>query len=151
MKIAKETWILLAIGTADLATTIVFIQNHGAQEANPLFKYYWEMGLLTFVGAKIAMMVGPLCVLEWARQHNPRFVSWALRGGIVAYVALYSVGFLHLNQDHMQDATSINYSDTAAAEANIAFMLQMRPTMPSMHRPHTPVHPVAASEAVTAF
>ena len=76
MKIAKETWIIMVIGIADLATTILFIRHHGAQEANPLFKHYWEMGLTAFIAAKIAMLVGPLVVLEWARIRNPRFVSW---------------------------------------------------------------------------
>lgn len=97
MKIAKETWIILCIGLADLATTIVFIQNHGAQEANPLFRLYWEMGLTVFIMAKIAMLVGPLYVLEWARKRNPRFVDWALRGAIVAYLIMYGVGFAKLN------------------------------------------------------
>ena len=97
MKIAKETWIILAIGLADLATTILFIQHRGAEEANPLFKRYWEMGLAAFVGAKIALLVGPLSILEWARIRNPRFVSGALRGAIAAYLVMYGIGFYKLN------------------------------------------------------
>lgn len=97
MKIAKETWIIMAIGIADLATTILFIQHHGAQEANPLFKRYWEMGVTVFVCAKIALLLGPLCVLEWARKKNPRFVSCALRSAIAAYVVMYGIGFYKLN------------------------------------------------------
>ena len=77
MKIAKESWIIMAIGLADLITTIIFIQNHGAEEANPLFRRYWEMGLMAFILAKLALLVGPLWVLEWARKRNPAFVSWA--------------------------------------------------------------------------
>jgi hypothetical protein len=97
MKIAKETWIIMAIGLADLATTIIFIQHHGAQEANPLFKRYWEMGIAAFVAAKFALLLGPLCVLEWARVRNPHFVSWALRSAIVGYVLMYGVGCFKLN------------------------------------------------------
>ncbi len=97
MKIAKETWIILAIGLADLVTTILFIRYHGAQEANPLFKRYWEMGIAAFVGAKVAMLIGPLSVLEWARRRNPRFVSLALRSAIVGYVGMYGVGYARLN------------------------------------------------------
>ena len=87
----------MAIGLADLATTILFIQHHGAEEANPLFKRYWEMGLAAFVGAKVVLLVGPLSVLEWARHRNPRFVSWALRGAIVAYLVMYGIGYVRLN------------------------------------------------------
>ena len=97
MKIARETWIIMAIGLADLATTILFIRHHGAEEANPLFKRYWEMGLSVFVLAKIVLLVGPLTVLEWARHRRPQFVSWALRSAIVAYVVMYGVGFARLN------------------------------------------------------
>ena len=97
MKIAKETWIILAIGMADLATTILFIQHNGAEEANPIFRQYWEMGLAAFVGAKIVLLVGPLSILEWARHHRPRFVAWALRSAIVAYVVMYGVGYFRLN------------------------------------------------------
>ena len=103
MKIAKETWIIMGIGVADLATTIVFIQQHGAVEANPLFKHYWEMGLIFFIAAKMALLIAPLSLLEWARLHRPRFVSYALRSAIVAYIVMYGVGFVKLNQVPPQD------------------------------------------------
>src|SRR6185295_10946005 len=97
MKIAKETWVIMAIGLADLTTTILFIKHHGAEEANPLFRKYWEMGLTAFICAKIALLIGPLSVLEWARSRRPKFVSWALRGAIVAYLVMYGIGFMRLN------------------------------------------------------
>jgi hypothetical protein len=49
------------------------------------------------VGAKIALLLGPLSVLEWARKRNPRFVSGALRGAIGAYLVMYGIGFYKLN------------------------------------------------------
>src|SRR5579862_1987702 len=97
MKIAKETWIIAAIGVADLVTTIVFIRHNGAQEANPLFRHYWEMGLLAFIIAKMVCLLGPLLVLEWARKSNPRFVAGALRTAIVGYLGFYVVGYMQLN------------------------------------------------------
>jgi hypothetical protein len=97
MKIARETWIIAAIGIADLMTTIVFIRNHGAQEANPLFRHYWEMGIPAFIMAKLVCLAGPLLVLEWARRSNPRFVSRALRTAIVGYLSFYIVGYMQLN------------------------------------------------------
>ncbi len=103
MKLAKETWIIMGIGVADLATTIIFIRQHGAVEANPLFKHYWEMGLVFFIAAKMALLVAPLSLLEWARLHKPRFVSYALRCAIVAYIVMYGIGFVKLNQVPPQD------------------------------------------------
>lgn len=97
MKLAKETWALFAIGLADLATTIIFIKHHGALEANPLFQRYWEMGLAAFITAKIALLVAPLAILEWARARRPRFVSFALRGAIGAYLGMYAFGCVRLN------------------------------------------------------
>ena len=97
MKVAKETWIILAIGIADLISTIVFIRHHGAHEANPLFRHYWEMGLFAFVCAKMAMLAAPLFVLEWARRRSPAFVSLALRTAIAGYVLMYGIGYLRLN------------------------------------------------------
>ncbi len=97
MKLAKESWILAAIGIADLLTTIIFIQYRGAQEANPLFQRYWQMGVTVFILAKLACLIGPLMILEWARRRNPRFVSYALRTAIAGYILFYGVGFFRLN------------------------------------------------------
>ncbi len=97
MKIAKESLVIAAIGVADLVTTIVFIKHHGAQEANPLFRHYWEMGLAAFIIAKLICLLGPLLVLEWARKRNPRFVAGALRTAIVGYLGFYIAGYMQLN------------------------------------------------------
>ncbi len=97
MKISRESLILAGIGVIDLVTTIVLIRGHGAEEANPLFRKCWEMGILTFVVVKLGFLIGPLMTLEWARRRNPRFVSFALRGAIAAYIMFYGVGFLRLN------------------------------------------------------
>src|SRR5579872_67719 len=85
MKIARESWIIATIGLADLVTTIVFIKHHGAQEANPLFRQFWEMGVFAFILAKLACLVGPLYILEWARKRRTQFVKVASRAVICAY------------------------------------------------------------------
>lgn len=107
MKIAKESWIIAAIGLADLYSTVVFIRHHGAHEANPIFRSYWEMGLFPFILAKMACLVCPLAILEWARRRRPRLVSFALRGAIAGYVMLYGVGFFHLNGHRAEAATVV--------------------------------------------
>lgn len=97
MKIARESWVIAALGMADLITTIIFIEHHGAEEANPLFRRLWEMGLYVFIMAKLLLLVGPLAVLEWARKRRPGFTLRALRGGIAGYLILYAAGFVRLN------------------------------------------------------
>lgn len=137
MKIAKESWVILAIGVADLITTIIFIKHQGAEEANPLFRRYWEMGVLTFVAAKIALLVGPLCILEWARRRNPAFVSWALRTAIAGYLMMYGVGVARLNNPARADAM-INI---AQAEASMPAVINanMRAFIRSRRLHHFPM------------
>ena len=150
MKIAKETWIIMAIGVADLATTILFIQHHGAHEANPLFKRYWEMGLTVFIAAKCALLVGPLVVLEWARRRNPHFVSWALRSAIAAYVVMYGVGYMRLNQPPKPEQ---EYTGLAAPTIPMPSRLAARiqPAMPTSRVRSKVTGPQNVGGAVTVF
>ena len=113
MRIARETWIISALGLADLISTIVFIQNNGAQEANPIFQHYWQMGLPNFILAKVVLMACPLMILEWARRHKPRLARHALRTVIVGYVMLYGIGFVKLNveQAHADEIARMDSSE----------------------------------------
>lgn len=110
IKLCVESWVLLVIGAADLISTILFIEKHGASEANPLFKAYWEMGLGAFIVAKCICVVGPVIVMEWARKRNPKFVTMAMRTSIVGYALFYGVGVVHLN----------NHGDKAAGDEMIS-------------------------------
>jgi hypothetical protein len=114
MKIARESWIIAAIGIADLITTILFIRHHGAEEANPLFRHFWEMGLPAFILAKLACVVGPLCILEWARQRRGQFVTLASRSVIAAYLVLYCLGVSQLNGPQAQ-ANEVRRTSVAMA------------------------------------
>lgn len=93
---------IAVLGIADLITTIVFIEHHGAEEANPLFRHLWEMGLFAFISAKLLLIACPLMVLEWARKRRPLFTMRALRGAIAAYIMLYGIGFVRLNGPEAQ-------------------------------------------------
>ncbi len=130
MRIARESWIIATIGIADLITTIVFIRHHGAQEANPLFKLYWQMGLFAFIVAKSVCLIGPLLILEWASKRNPRFVRQALRSAIVAYLAFYSIGFLKLNAplanaDEMTEASGVAFNTPQPMVHPDPFLMQV--------------------------
>ena len=97
MKLSKESWILLFIGSADLATTILWIERGMAEEANPLFHFFWNQGLLAFIAAKYLFLLGPILLLEWARWRRPRFALMGLRAGALAYVLLYGAGVASIN------------------------------------------------------
>ena len=97
MKLSRESWILMLLGSADLATTILWIERGMAQEANPLFHFFWNQGLLAFIAAKYAFLLGPIFLLEYARWRRPRFALWGLRTGVLAYILLYGAGVAGLN------------------------------------------------------
>jgi|GEM_PF-1490209 len=135
MKIAKETWMIAVLGTIDLITTIVFIQHHGAEEANPIFRFFWHIGIPAFVAAKILLTGCPLLVLEWARKRNPRFVQTGMRSAIAGYVAVYGFGFLHLNgpgateRDVTAMAAQVSYSTKELERENELRLQDERETL----------------------
>ncbi|HSV73011.1 MAG TPA: DUF5658 family protein [Chthonomonadales bacterium] len=96
-RIAKESWVLVAICTADLVTTIWLVTTGLATEGNPLMNHYLEQGVLVFIAAKALLVAGPLIVLEWARRSRPAFVHSMMRATIVMYLGIYGVGVLRLN------------------------------------------------------
>jgi len=97
--VLPETTIIAVIGCLDLLTTIFLIATGQAHEANPLMA-----GLLNsfgpggLIGAKFALLAGPLIIAETARKKNPEFVRTALRIGIILYITLYVVAFARYNQ-----------------------------------------------------
>ncbi|MGC8667252.1 MAG: DUF5658 family protein [Chthonomonadales bacterium] len=102
MGIAAESVVIAAIGILDLATTLIWVQHHGAQEGNPIFRYYLALGPHWFAVGKIILLAGPIFVLEWARRRQPRFTLWASRLAIAGYLGLYGLGVLHLNPQLLQ-------------------------------------------------
>ncbi|MCC6730653.1 MAG: hypothetical protein IT208_15075 [Chthonomonadales bacterium] len=97
MRLAKESWLLVLIGGADLVSTLWLVRAGQAVEANPLMGYFLDRGVLPFVAAKMVLLACPLAVLEVARRRRPRFVTSMLRLGIVLYVGFYSAVVWHTN------------------------------------------------------
>ena len=98
MKISRESVALIIICMADLATTIWFVSQHGAEEANPFMRYFLEMGIPVFILAKAFMCAGPLAMLEWARCRHQQFVTLALRTGIILYLGSYGMVVWRINE-----------------------------------------------------
>ena len=89
--ISRESWIIAAICVADLLSTLIFVNYHGAREGNPLMDFYLQKGVIPFVLAKCTMFLFPIAIIEWARRHNPDFVRRMARFAIAAYIGLYLV------------------------------------------------------------
>jgi len=90
--------VVAAICLLDLVTTVVLLHRGEAVEGNPLMAYFVQFGLPAFCAAKLLFVVPPLLVAEWFRRYNEPLVRGTLRFVAVAYVVLYVVGFLALNQ-----------------------------------------------------
>ena len=97
MKLTRESWIILIIGVLDLTTTLIWVANSGAQEANPIFRYYLAMGPLWFVVAKFICLLCPILLFEFAKNHRPQSAIRGARIAIVGYLVMYAVGVARLN------------------------------------------------------
>lgn len=117
MRLSRESMIIFTIGIADLATTLMWVHNHGAQEANPIFSRYLAMGPLVFSLMKLVMLCAPIFLLEWARRTRPVFTRNAARFAIAAYLGLYCIGFAKLNMRAKEPApTSVAMADIRMGE-----------------------------------
>ncbi|HEY9778372.1 MAG TPA: DUF5658 family protein [Planktothrix sp.] len=97
MKLCKENWLILIIGTIDLFVTVVLLHGGTADEANPLFHRLLSHGLPVFVLIKAASLIGPVAIFEYARKAHPEFVRKAQWFTIIAYLVLYVLGVLSVN------------------------------------------------------
>jgi Domain of unknown function (DUF5658) len=101
MQLCKESKIVAGLCVADLISTVVFMERHGATEANAVMRFYLQYGMVAFIGAKCLLFVPALLMAEWYRQRNPRLITSTLRLVILLYVGLYGVGVYTLNRDRL--------------------------------------------------
>lgn len=97
MKLTRQTYFLIIIGLLDLVSTIYLLSYAGAAEANPLMARLLSHGVGVFVLAKVALIVGPLAILEWARRYRPALANRALSLALYAYLGLYVLGVARAN------------------------------------------------------
>lgn len=97
MTLTRESLLLIAICTADLASTVLLLNSGGAVEGNPLMSFYLRYGIGTFVMVKLSLVFLPVFIAEWGKQYKPRFVRTMLRATIAAYVGMYVLVFLTVN------------------------------------------------------
>lgn len=96
-RISRESWIIATICLVDLVLTCIWIRGHSAREGNPIMNFYLQHGMPMFVASKLALIAGPLLILEWARHKRPQFVTRVARFTIAAYLGAYGIMFLRVN------------------------------------------------------
>jgi len=99
--ISGEAIVLALICFADLISTVILIENHGAVEANPMMAFYLQWGIVPFCIAKLFFVIPPIALAEWYRKYNDRLMRATLRWVSVAYIAIYVVATLQNNSPRM--------------------------------------------------
>lgn len=89
---------LLAIGLADLASTLIWLQTGRAVEFNPIMAAALEFGTLYFISLKLSTLAAYVCVIEWYRRYRrPEFASAVSSFTLAAYACIYCVSFVCVN------------------------------------------------------
>ena len=107
MALMWESLLLMAIGLADLAYTLVLLKGRTAIEGNPLMSFYLGYGVAAFVIAKLTLLLFPVFIAEWSKAYKPKFVKWMMRGAIAAYIGTYVILFVSVNVLPASHATPV--------------------------------------------
>lgn len=102
MKLAIETWLLLLCGLLDLVATITLVETGRAYEGNSLMAFYLrEFGIPGLCLAKLAMLLLPVGILEYARRATLLNIRLVLRLVVVGYMLVYFGGTLSMNRGYI--------------------------------------------------
>jgi len=89
---------LLAVGAADLLTTLFWLATGRAVEVNPIMAAILRAGLCPFVLTKVATLVAYVGVMEWYRRRRcPVFARVVGNITLVGYVGIYAISFACVN------------------------------------------------------
>jgi len=95
-RIHLSTICLVTLGLADLAFTLVLMRQ-GLQEGNPIFRALQrEYGQTGFIAGKVALLVGPVLLLEFVRTKHPKSAEQGTWIAFGAYFFLLAYQFLRL-------------------------------------------------------
>ncbi len=110
--LSAESWAILLVCVADLLITLVLIDKGLAEEGNPIMKFYLGFGVWAFIMAKSVLVLAPIAIIEWARQHKPRTVRAMARVGLASYLGIYAFLFLTINVPGMARGGALSYDPT---------------------------------------
>jgi len=90
--------VLLAIGLADLLTTLFWLAAGRAIEVNPIMAALLRLGIWPFVIGKLGTLVAYVGVVEWyRRRRNPVFARLVGNITLFGYIGIYTVSFAVVN------------------------------------------------------
>lgn len=90
--------ILLAVGLADLFTTLFWLTTGQAVEVNPIMAAVLRAGVWPFVITKLSTLVAFVGVVEWyRRRRNPVFARVVGNITLIGYVGIYAIAFACVN------------------------------------------------------
>ena len=92
-----ETILLASLCMLDLGSTIVLVQLGIAKEANPILVPYIGHSIGAFVAAKTFLSIAPLVGIEMLGWIKPQLARFAVRIGLLGYVAVYFFGSLRIH------------------------------------------------------
>lgn len=98
LRILPANLMLLAVGLADLLSTIFWLHTRQAVEFNPVMAAVLHGGYVQFVLVKLSTLTVYVGILEWYRHHrNPVFARAVGSFTLVAYLGIYAVSFCCVN------------------------------------------------------
>ncbi len=87
-KVYLSTFVLVTIGMFDLVTSLI-LWNQGFGESNPIFAPLLHYGSFAVAAAKLALLAGPVVLLEYARTKAPNSAEQGTWIAAAAYFVLY--------------------------------------------------------------
>ena len=88
----REAFLLAMICALDMYTTLWWVMNGEAMEANPLLAWTFHHHPIWFVFLKCATFLPALAAVPYLSKRHPRFTPWLLRFAILLYLGLYGIG-----------------------------------------------------------
>jgi hypothetical protein len=91
--------VLLAVGLADLLTTLFWLATGRAIEVNPIMAAVLRLGVWPFVITKLGTLAAYVGVMEWyRRRRNPVFAHVVGNITLIGYVGIYAISFAMVNR-----------------------------------------------------
>jgi hypothetical protein len=85
----RETFILLLVSYIDMMTTLFWVSNGTAVEANPLLQWTFDHHPVAFVIVKMLATLPAIVLAPRLAQKHPAFTIWLLRAVIAIYLLVY--------------------------------------------------------------
>ena len=89
--LAWDSLLLMLICTADMCSTLYWVHQGAASEANPWMAFCLQHGDLAFVASKLLSFLPLIAFAAAYRARRPRLIALSLRGTVALYAAVYLV------------------------------------------------------------